>query len=291
MKLAESVIVNGISFGLLVGLLAFILVLLNKATGVANFAIGKIGMIETYVVYEIYKSGVEIYAAVAIGLVFSALFGPLIYQLVLRPFGSAGQANILVRTVALFLLLGGIADYLMGSGQPFFFPSLLPRGGTSLGGVLVSWSNLIILGIVTAIGTLFVVMFRYTELGLQLLAVAQRPQVARLLGLRVKRLSTIAYMFAGMLALVIGLLLAPTLLLSSQMLDPILLYAFAAAVVGGFTSLPGAFVGGITIGITTNVVATYMDGSLTMASALAIMLLTLLVRPHGIFGDAQVVRL
>jgi branched-chain amino acid transport system permease protein len=290
MGLALSVVVSGIAFGLLIGMLAFILVFLYKTTGVANFAIGNIGMFETFVVYELWKDGVGIWAAAGIGLVCSAVFGALIYQLVLRPFGGS-QANTLVRTVALFLLLAAMADVFFGQDQPYHFPALLPAGGTRAGGVLLRWSDLITVGIVVVIVTGFVAMFRHTRTGLQFLAVAQRPETARLLGVRVRRLSTIAYVLAGCLALLIGLLLAPKQLLFSQMMNPVLLYAFAAAVVGGFTSLGGTFVGGMIIGVVTDLVSTYLGSDLTLASALAIMLLTLAIRPNGLFGAAQVRRL
>lgn len=290
MGLALSVIVSGIAFGLLIGMLAFILVFLYKTTGVANFAVGNIGMFETFIVYELWKDGMGLWPAAGIGLVCSAVFGVLVYQVVLRPFGG-GQANTLVRTVALFLLLAAMADVFFGRDQPYHFPSLLPGGGTKVGGVLLRWSDLITVGIVLVIVTGFVAMFRYTRTGLQFLAVAQRPETARLLGVRAQRLSTIAYMLAGCLALLIGLLLAPKQLLFSQMMNPILLFAFAAAVVGGFTSLAGTFVGGIIIGVATDLVSTYWGSDLTLASALAIMLLTLAVRPNGLFGTAQVRRL
>ena len=290
MGLAISVIVSGIAFGLLIGLLAFVLVFLNKTTGVANFAVGNIGMFETFMVYELWKSGLGIWPAVGLGVLCSAVFGVLIYQVVLRPF-PGGQANTLVRTVALFLLLAAAADVFFGEHQPYSFPKLLPTGGASIGNVLIQWSDLITVGIVVVIVVGFVVMFRTTRTGLQFLAVAQRPQIAQLLGIRVQRLSTIAYMLAGALALLIGLLLAPKQLLFSQMMDPILLYAFAAAVVGGLTSLGGTFVGGIIIGVATDLVSTYIGGDLALASALVIMLLTLAVRPNGLFGTAAVARL
>lgn len=290
MGLAISVIVSGIAFGLLIGMLAFILVFLYKTTGVANFAVGNIGMFETFIVYELYKSGLGIWPAAGIGLLCSAVFGMVIYQVVLRPF-SGNQANTLLRTVALFLLLAAMADVFFGEHQPYSFPSLLPSGGASIGSVLIQWSDLITVGIVLLIVVGFVAMFRFTQTGLQFLAVAQRPQIARLLGIRVQRLSTIAYLLAGCLAMLIGLLLAPKQLLFSQVMDPILLYAFAAAVVGGLTSLGGTFVGGIIIGVVTDLVSTYIGGDLTLASALAIMLVTLAVRPNGLFGVAQVARL
>lgn len=290
MGLVISVIVSGIAIGLLIGMLSFVLVFLNKTTGVANFAIGNIGMFEAFAVYRLYQAGLGIWVAVVLGLVLSLVFGALVYQVVMRPFGR-GTANLLVRTVGLYLLLSALADVFFGSHQPYTFPNLLPQGGISVGSAAISWSSLITVGIVLVVVAAFVAMFRYTELGVQFLAVAQRAPTARLLGIRVRRLSMIAYIIAAPLALIVALLIAPSQLLSSSMMDSMLLYAFAAAVVGGFTSLSGTFAGGIIIGVVTNVVATYVGGDLTLTSALAIMLITLAIRPNGLFGVPQVERL
>jgi branched-chain amino acid transport system permease protein len=285
------VIVSGIAIGLLIGLLSFVLVFLNKTTGIANFAIGNIGMFEAFIVYELYLSGLNVWIAVVVGLVVSMAFGALVYQIVMRPFSKGQAANLLVRTVGLYLLLGAMADEFFGSHQPYTFPNLLPQGGVSLGSAVISWSSLITVGIVLVVVALFVAMFRFTELGVQFLAVAQRAAIAQLLGLRVRRLSMIAYIMAAPLALIVALLIAPSQLLSSSMMDSMLLYAFAAAVVGGFSSLGGTFVGGIVIGVVTDVVSTYVGSDLSLASALAIMLLTLALRPNGLFGVPQVERL
>ena len=291
MGLAISVIVSGIAFGLLIGILAFTLVFLYKTTGVANFAIGNIGMFETFLVYELYKSGLGIWPAAAIGLVCSAVFGGLVYIVILRAFPGGGQANMLVRTVGLYLLLAAMANVFFGQNQPYSFPSLLPHGGPDAGSVVIGWSNLITVALVLLICAAFAAMFRYTGTGLRFLAVAQRAPVARLLGIRVQRLSVIAYMIAGCLALLVGLLVAPQQLLFSQMMDPMLLYAFAAAVIGGLTSLSGSLVGGIIIGVVVDLVSTYVGTDLALAAALVLLLLTLAVRPNGLFGTAQVVRL
>lgn len=292
MGLAISVIVSGIAFGLLVGMLSFTLVFLNKTTGIANFAIGNIGMFEAFGVYRLYTSGLNIYLAVVVGLVLSVVFGAVIYQAVMRPFSEGGgAANLLVRTVGLYLLLAALADELFGSGQPYTFPNLLPRGKISWGSVVINWTDIVTVAIVLLIVALFAAMFRFTEVGLHFLAVAQRAATARLLGVRASRLSMLAYMIAGPLALIVALLIAPSQLLSSSMMDAILLYAFAAAVVGGFTSLPGTFVGGIIIGVVTDVVSTYVGGDLALASGLGIMLLALAIRPNGIFGTPAVARL
>jgi len=290
-ELAISVAVNGIAVGLLIGLLSFILVFLNKTTGTANFAIGNIGMFEAFIVYELFRHGMNVWVAVVLGLLASMVLGALIYQVVMRPFSKGQAANLLVRTVGLYLLFAAMADVFFGSGQPYTFPKLLPEGGISLGSAVISWSSLITVGLVLVIVALFAAMFRYTELGVQFLAVAQRASVAQLLGIRVRRLSMMAYIMAAPLALLVALLVAPSQLLSSSMMNSMLLYAFAAAVVGGFSSLGGTFVGGIIIGLVTDYVATYVGGDLSLASALVIMLLALAVRPNGLFGVPQVERL
>jgi branched-chain amino acid transport system permease protein len=285
------VIVSGIAIGLLIGLLSFVLVFLNKTTGIANFAIGNIGMFEAFIVYELSLSGLNVWVAVVIGLVVSMVLGALVYQVVMRPFSKGQAANLLVRTVGLYLLLAAMADVFFGQNQPYTFPNLLPQGGVSVGTAVISWSSLITVAIVLVVVALFAAMFRFTQLGVQFQAVAQRASIAQLLGLRVRRLSMIAYIIAAPLALIVALLIAPSQLLSSSMMDSMLLYAFAAAVVGGFSSLSGTFVGGIIIGVVTDVVATYVGGDLSLMAALAIMLLTLAIRPNGLFGVPQVERL
>ena len=103
MGLAVSVVVSGIALGLLIGMLSFTLVFLNKTTGVANFAIGNIGMFEAFVVYRLYTAGLDIYIAVAVGLVLSVAFGGLVYQLVMRPFSRiSGQGLFIVDTPGLW---------------------------------------------------------------------------------------------------------------------------------------------------------------------------------------------
>jgi branched-chain amino acid transport system permease protein len=291
MTLAIGVIVSGIALGLLIGLLAFILVFLNKTTGVPNFAIGNVGMFETFLVYELYKSGMDIYVAVVLGLLCSVVFGALFYQIIMRPFNNGGSPNLLVRTVGMYLLLAAMADVFFGQNQPYTFPEVLPTGTFKIASVVINWSDVATAAFVVLISIVFVAMFRYTKLGLQFMAVAQRAPTARLLGVRVTRLSMIAYMIAAPLALVITLFIAPSQLLSDSTMDSMLLYAFAAAVVGGFQSLPGAFVGGIFTGVAVNLVSTYVGGDLALASALALMIVTLAIRPNGIFGTPEVARL
>ncbi len=291
MSLAISVIVSGISFGLVIGIVGFGLVFLYKTTGVANFAVGNMAMFETFIVYELWKGGIGIWPSVAIGMVLGGVFALLVYLGALRPFDGRGNSNLLVRTVALYLLLRAMADVFFGSNQPYNFPQLLPHSGFSVGPVDIAWADLITIGIILAIGGAFAAMFRFTDIGLQLTAVSQNAPIARLLGVRVRRLSALAYVLVGMVALVAGLLVAPKQLLSSNMMDPLLLYGFAAAVVGGLTSLGGVFVGGIVVGVVTNLVSTYVGGDLALASAFVLLLATLAVRPHGLFGSPSIQRL
>lgn len=291
MTLAISVIVTGIAFGLTIGIIGFGLVFLYKTTGVANFAVGNIGMFEAFLVWELWQHGVSIWPAVGIGVVMSAVFGVLVYLVTLRPFDERSHSNMLVRTVALYLLLAAAADLLFGQNQPYDFPQLLPHGGFNIGGVGINWSDLLTIGLILVIGGGFGFMFRYTDIGLQLTAVSQNPAIARLLGIRVRLLSAFAYMLVGIIALIAALLVAPQELLSSDMMESLLLYGFAAAVIGGLTSLSGVFIGGIIVGVASDLVSTYIGGDLALASAFVLLLLTLAVRPNGLFGSEAIQRL
>jgi branched-chain amino acid transport system permease protein len=121
--------------------------------------------------------------------------------------------------------------------------------------------------------------------------IADRPEIARLLGADTRRLSALAWLLAGLVAVVVGLLTVPSALLSTDMMDNFLLYAFTAALLGGMTSLPGAFVGGVVVGVVSNVVTVFRGQEFSILAIFALLIVTLLVRPNGIFGHEVVERL
>lgn len=292
MALLIGAAIGGVTLGLIYGFLGFSIVLLYKATGVANFAQGNIATFATFLVYFVIKgTGLNIYAAIAIGVPMALALGAALYFLTIRFNDDAGPMNLTVRTLALYLLLGSVMTSSFGAGQPFPFPSALPSGSFELQTyVRLPEATLVILIAALLLGGASWLFFKRSTMGLFMRAMAEDPEVAELLGVRSRAVTALAWAIAGTVSLFVGVFIAPTALLSSNMTD-LFLYAFTGVVVGGLTSLPGAFVGGIVVGLVQDVTAVYLGGDESVLAVFILLIAVLLYRPHGIFGESVAERL
>ena len=196
-----------------------------------------------------------------------------------------------MRTLAIYLLLFAVMNRYWSGGQPFAFPSLMPTGSLDVGGIGIPERSLGIIVLALALDACLVLFFRKTMLGLLFLGIAERPDIARLLGVRTRRLTAIAWTISGAIALVVGLMVAPTSLLSSDMMDLFLLFAFTSAILGGLTSLEGAFVGGVTDRCITNLTVVYIGPDAANVAVFILLVGVLLVKPDGLFGVPAAARL
>jgi branched-chain amino acid transport system permease protein len=280
--------VSGIAIGMLYGLLAFSVVLLFKATGIANFAQGNIATFCTFLVYLIaVRAGWGLPAGLALGVIAAVLTGLVIYLGAMRVNDSAGSLNLVVRALAVYLLLTALMTQLWGPGQPFAFPSLFPAESIEIAGVFIPIASIGFCVISVILAFSFWLFFRRTNSGLLLLGMAEQPDVAKLLGVDTRRLTAISWAVCAVVSMVVGVLVAPTAFLYSDMMDLFLLYAFVAAVVGGFTSLYGTFVGGVLVGVIQSVFTVTWGADFAVLSVFALLIGVLIVRPDGLFG-AQV---
>jgi branched-chain amino acid transport system permease protein len=285
MALIGAAAVSGVATGLLYGMLAFSLVLLFKASGIPSFTQGNVATFGVFVVYLLAtRTGMPLPIAMAAGLLGTAALGLVIYAGAIRPREEAGTLNLAVRTLAVYLVLFTAMNLFWGQGQPFTFPRWVPGGSVSLGGVRLNALALITALVALVLGTAFWLFYRSTSPGLLMRGVADRPDVARLLGADTRRLSALAWALAGAVALVVGLLTVPSALLSTDMMDGFFLYAFTAAVLGGLTSLPGAFAGGVAIGVVSSVASVLGGQELSVLAVFGLLILTMLVRPDGLLG-------
>jgi branched-chain amino acid transport system permease protein len=291
MTILVAGIISGLQLGLLYGLLALALVLLYKATGLANFAIGSMATLAAFIIYRMVAANVPVPVAIALGAVMSLLVGSLIYFLVLRPKDSSGSFNLTIRTVALYLLIAAAINTAWGAGQPFSFPSLFPGGSFDVGGVRVSFETVGKLAVMLVIVALVAVFFLATPWGLLMRAVAADPESAALIGVNVRLMTALAWVGASFLAMIAGVLTAPTALLSVDMMDAILPFAFTGAVVGGLTSLPGALVGSIIVGLLSGITQVYTSSSTALYVVFVVLIATLLIKPAGLFGRTLKARL
>ncbi|TMC06065.1 MAG: branched-chain amino acid ABC transporter permease [Chloroflexi bacterium] len=292
MGLVGAAAVSGVAVGFVYGMLAFSIVLLFKASGIPNFAQGNIATFGTFIVYLLAaRAGLPLAAAIGLGFAGTAALGVVIYLGGMLPRGDAGTLNLAIRTLAIYLLLFAVMNLFWGVGQPFAFPRFLPAASMTVAGVSVSLLSLVTVAAAVVLGGAFWLLYNRTATGLLLRGIADRPEVARLLGADTARLSGLAWLLAGLVAVVVGLLTVPTALLSSDMMDSFFLYAFTAALLGGMTSLPGAFVGGVVVGVVSNVVTVLRGQEISILAIFALLIVILLVRPDGLFGHGVVERL
>lgn len=287
-----DVLVTGVTSGLLYGLLGFSVVVLFRMTGVPNFAQGSFAALGAVVAYKLAVGhNVNLAVAGVIAVLVMATGGLCVYLLVMRPRDDAGPLNLTVRTLGLYLLLFAVTDKVLGQGQPFAFPHIFPTGRLSIPGGHVPETSLGILAVAIVLTAAFVVLFKSTRLGLLLRGLAADKQTARLLGANVRLLDAVAWIAASALAAVVGVLTAPSSLVSADMMDNSLLFVFAGVVIGGLTSLAGAFVGGIAVGVVQGIASYYGNADLALLAVFGLFLLTLLVRPDGLFGERVAERL
>lgn len=285
-----SALVTGLQLGLIYGLVALGVVVLYKATGIANFAVGALATFCVFVVYQFLLAGAPLAAVLVVAAPVSAGLGVAIYLLLFRPNDSSGSFNLTIRTVALMLLLLASTGYFWGAGEPFAFPSTFPEGSVSLGSTNVTYGAFGRVVTVVCIGALVTWFFLTTKWGLMMRATAADPAAAGVIGINVRFMTAIAWAGATFLAMVAGVLVAPTSLLSVGMMDTVLPFAFTGAVLGGLTSLMGSVIGSVIVGLVSGLSQVYGSPSASIYAVFAVLLLTLLFRPNGLFGSAPIKR-
>lgn len=286
--------VEGLALGSVYGALALALVLVYRATHVINFAQGELAMLTTYIAYQLMVWGLSYWEAFAATLAISFALGMLLQVTLIRPVQRSVIAVVIV-TVGLFILIDGVVNWIWG-GDFKFMHSPFGTAAFDVGGVAIRHLYVWMMGVVLASVLLVWALFRFTKLGLGMRAAALRPAAAALVGVRVDSMLAIGWGLAAVLGAVAGLMAEPSqLFLSPTFMQPILVYAFAAAVLGGLESPAGALVGGLAIGVSLTLIVgyvpqKYIGTELQLPLAFAVLLLILLVKPSGLFGRRQVRR-
>ena len=283
--------VAGLAQGAIFGSLALALVLIYRATEVINFAQGEMAMATTYIAYQLTLWGLSYWLAFFATLPIAFVLGMLVQVLFVRAVQRSIIAVVIV-TIGLFILIDGVVTWIWGADLKFM---AAPFGNTvyHAGGVAFSRQDIGVLGVSLLSVLALWLLFRFTKLGLAMRAAALRPAAAALVGVRVNRMLAIGWGLAAVLGAVAGLMTEPTQFLQPTMMQAILLYAFAAAVLGGLESPVGAVVGGLALGVFLNLLGQYVGFAtpeLRLPIAFLVLLGVLLVKPTGLFGRRQVRR-
>jgi branched-chain amino acid transport system permease protein len=285
-------VVSGLASGAIFASLALALVLIYRATDVVNFSQGEMATFTTYVAWSLMNHGVSYWPAFALTLAFAFVGGVAVERVAIRPVEHRPEIVIVIVTIGLLIAINGAVGWIWG-GETKVFDSPFPNRTFDVGGVTMSVQDLGTLGVCLLTVLLLWTFFRFTTIGLAMRASAVNPGASRLLGVRVGWMLAIGWGLAAVLGAVAGMMAAPTVFLDPSMMLIILIYAFAAAVLGGIDSPAGAVVGGLLLGVGLNLLGTYVEfvgADLRLPVALLIILVVLLVRPTGLFGRAEVKR-
>ena len=285
--------VQGVALGAVYGSLALALVLVYRATHVINFAQGELAMLTTYIAYELMLKGLSYWEAVGATLAIAFALGTVLEVTLIRPVQHRSVIATVIVTVGLFILIDGVVNWIWG-GDFKSMESPFGNDSFNVGGVVISHLYVGMVIVVFASVVLVWALFRFTKLGLGMRAAALRPAAAALVGVRVDSMLAVGWGLAAVLGAVAGLMAEPSqIFLSPVLMQPILVYAFAAAVLGGLESPAGAVVGGIAIGVTLTLIVGYVpeiSSELQLPFAFAVLLLILLIKPSGLFGRREVRR-
>ncbi|WP_332826125.1 branched-chain amino acid ABC transporter permease [Ramlibacter sp.] len=289
MNAFASQLLAGLATGGIYASMALALVMIYRSTHHVNFAQGEMAMFSTFIASLFIQAGWPYWATFFATTAIAFVMGAAIEAALIRRLRHAPVLSIVVVFVALLVILHSLAGWLFGYAiRPF--PS--PFAETAwYGNSLLSPHQVGAIGITLLMLALVYVFFRYSPLGLAMRATAENPVSSRLVGVRTNRMLALGWGLAGAIGAVAGMMIAPVVFLDVHMMSGVLIYAFAAAVLGGIGSAPGAVVGGFIVGVMENLLGTYVVGAeLKLSVALVLIIGVLVARPSGLFGKAIVVR-
>ena len=263
--------------------------MIYQATHHVNFAQGEIAMFATYIAWTLIQTGMPYWAAFFLTVFIAFVLGVLIERIIVRPVEQAPVLSVVVVFIGLLVIFNSMAGWIY-TYTIKTFPSPFPTEAP-FGTKLVSSHELGAIGVTLVVLFLLYAFFRFTPLGLAMRAAAQNPESSRLVGIRVGWMLALGWGLASAIGAIAGMMVAPVVFLDPNMMSGILLYAFAAALVGGIDNPGGAVLGGFVVGVLENVLGAYVIGNeLKLSVALVLIIGVLVVKPSGLFGKVHVTR-
>ena len=284
-QLFSQVILSGIAAGSIYALVALGFVLIFKATDVVNFAQGEMVMLGAYLgvtCFTILK--LPFTAVFPIVVVTTAIFGIFVERVACRPLMKQSVLTIIIATIAVGIMMRSGARLIWGP-EVWPFPAIMSRKPVKLGSATITPEGIGIIVMALAVMAVFYLFFKYTKMGKAMRACSQNQVASALMGVSVKGIFSLTWLVSCSLAAVGGILLAP-LQPPSPHMGLIAIPAFAAAIIGGFESLPGAVIGGFLVGIIQNLAGFYISSVLKDIIAFLMLIAILMIRPSGLLGKS-----
>lgn len=285
-------VLSGLVTGSVYALLALAIVAVFKTTDVPNFAQGEMFMIGGYVALSLLLIGKLPYAVV-IPLTLAALaFGGALFQRVVmeRVTGSRGVGvQLVITTLGLAYVLKGMVRQTGLGDTPRSLPSLVSSDPVMVGDAALTRLDVAIFLVAVLVMVLIYLMFTHTRIGKAMRAVGMNPRAAQIVGVRLSRIRMMVWAMSGLISALAALLITPKVLVTPDIAH-IAILAYAAAIVGGFTSLPGAVLGGLIIGVVENLVGLFISTNAIVVAPFLAIIVTLIVRPQGLLGGKTQVK-
>jgi branched-chain amino acid transport system permease protein len=288
MQVALQTLVGGLSLGAIYALVALGFSLVYRTMGLVNFSHGNVVMVGAYVAATFYLSAkVPFAVAIVVAMITTGLIG-VVVERVLRPLENKDFDLMLIGTIGFGIVLEALAIMIWGAtGEAV--PSPVPTAPLDIAGIRIRWYDLLVL-LVAAVATVLLVLFlQRTKRGAAMQAVAMDHEAATAVGINVGRSNAIAFMLGAGLAALAGGLVGPMLYVSPSMGGSLGIKGFAAAILGGFGSVPGAIVGGLAIGILDSYAAGHFQGYSELVT-FVVFTVIIMIRPTGVFGERTVNR-
>lgn len=285
-------ILNGLASGTIYASLALAIVLIFKISNLANFGQGEMATFSAFLLWQFDHWGVPLVLALVLVVAVSAVLGAILYGGLIRPVQNRDHLTIVLVTIGIFLAFNSLSGFIWGY-LPKSVPNLYPSGGFYLGTVKVPYELLGLLLTLALVATVLYVVFQTTRIGIAFRAAASNPESSQLVGIPPVAMGMLGWAIAAAVGALSAAMIAPRLTVEPNMMLTVLIYAFAAAVIGGLDSYPGALVGGIAVGVSQTMSTSYLPAlgaDLQVVVPFALIVMVLVVKPAGLFGKVQVAR-
>jgi branched-chain amino acid transport system permease protein len=277
-------VVSGIAVGSSYALMGLAMVIIYKTSEVPNFAQGEMALISSFFAFMLLDSfELPWYTAFIAAMVFAVLLGCFLEFAVLRRAKEPNILGMIVITIGLEMILLGFVSWKFGADQKTMSFPISPYDSIAFGDIFVSHLEVLTLVVALVVMIILFLFFRFSKLGLAVKATQQNNMAAKLMGIRTNRILMMTWGLSSLVGAIAGLLISPTIMHPYMMWDP-MLKGFAAAVMGGMTSLPGAVVAAYILGIIENLFGGYISIEFKAVVAFAIIVLVLCFKPSGLFA-------
>lgn len=279
-----QLILSGLATGSLYALTAIAVVVVFRNTRTINLAQGDFAMVGAFLgIYFLKELGLNYYATILLVVGCCILLGIGVERLIMRPIANSDWLTLFTTTIGVYYILHGVAGWIWGRDTKAF-PITFDPTPVDIFGALISQGHLYNMGWALAIGGGLYCFFTFTKQGIAMRAVTDDPETAYLMGIPVRFIVLLTWGMAGFIAGFVGILIAPIIYVSPEMMDEVLIKGYVAAVFGGLYSIQGAVIGALLIGVAENLAGGYLGSHVKTATAFVMIVALLAVRPQGLIG-------